>query len=291
MTLVVPTRREYAAVAGRVRSDQPVGERACVPTMGALHAGHIQLVKEARKVVGESGEVVVTIFVNPTQFGAHEDLASYPRPLSEDIARCTEAGVDLVFAPLVEEMYPGGATLDSMTSIHPGPVGKILEAVDRPDHFAGMLTVVAKLLNITQPHHAFFGEKDYQQLALVKNMVRDLNMPVKVHGIATVRDSDGVALSSRNAYLSNAEREVARSIPRALTAAQNEVGTVGQKLTAAQALLSDEIELIYLDAMTSDLFDRLNPAAIADSGRILFAGRVGTTRLIDNCDLNSKGSA
>jgi pantoate--beta-alanine ligase len=154
-----------------------------------------------------------------------------------------------------------------------------------------MLTVVAKLLNITQPHHAFFGEKDYQQLALVKNMVRDLNMPVKVHGIATVRDSDGVALSSRNAYLSNAEREVARSIPRALTAAQNEVGTVGQKLTAAQALLSDEIELIYLEAMTSDLSDRLNPAAIADSGRILFAGRVGTTRLIDNCDLNSKGSA
>lgn len=290
MTLVVPTRSEYAAVAGRVRSGHPVGERACVPTMGALHAGHIQLAKEARKIVGDSGEVVVTIFVNPTQFGVHEDLASYPRPLSEDIARCTEAGVDLVFAPLVEEMYPGGATLDSMTSIHPGPVGEILEAVDRPNHFAGMLTVVAKLLNITQPHHAFFGEKDYQQLALVKNMVRDLNMPVKVHGIATVRDSDGVALSSRNAYLSNREREVAQSIPRALTAAQNEVGTVAQKLAAARALLSDEIELIYLEAMTNDLSDRLNPAAIADSGRILFAGRVGTTRLIDNCDINSKGS-
>lgn len=290
MTVVVHTRSEYAALAGRAKNTQPLGERAVVPTMGALHDGHMQLVKEARKVVGETGEVVVTIFVNPTQFGANEDLASYPRPFHEDIALCTEAGVDLVFAPLLEEMYPGGAELRSMTSVHPGPVGAILEAVDRPGHFAGMLTVVAKLFNITQPNHAFFGEKDYQQLALVNAMVLDLNMPVTVHGVATVRDSDGVALSSRNTYLSDHERVVARSIPLALAAAQNQVGTVAQKLAAAQALLSNEIEVVYLEAMANDLSSRLSPDTVADSGRILFAGTVGSTRLIDNCSINSGDS-
>lgn len=291
MTVVVHTRSEYAALAGRARSGQPVGERAVVPTMGALHAGHMQLVKEARKVVGETGEVVVTIFVNPTQFGANEDLASYPRPFHEDIALCTEAGVDLVFAPLVEEMYPDGAILNFMTSVQPGPVGEILEALDRPGHFAGMLTVVAKLFNITQPNHAFFGAKDYQQLALVNNMVLDLNIPVKVHGVATVRDSDGVALSSRNAYLSDHERQVAGSIPTALTAARNHAGTVAQKLALALELLSGEIDVVYLEAMAVDLSTRLNPDSVAESGRILFAGMVGTTRLIDNCDINSGDSA
>jgi pantoate--beta-alanine ligase len=259
--------------------------------MGALHEGHIALIRAARELVGPEGEVVVSIFVNPTQFSATEDLSKYPRPFNEDVHVCTEAGVDVVFAPLAEEMYPGGVGLDSMTNIQPGPVGAILEALDRPGHFAGMLTVVNKLFNITQPQHAFFGEKDYQQLALVNSMVRDLNMPVMVHGVATVRDSDGVALSSRNTYLSEAEREVARSIPVALTAAQTTVGTVAEKLEAAQAVLSPEVSVMYLEAMARDLSARLNPAAAADSGRILFAGVVGTTRLIDNCDINAGDSA
>lgn len=286
MTVVVHTRSEYAAWVGLTNS-----ERACVPTMGALHAGHLQLVKEARKIVGDSGQVVVTIFVNPTQFGANEDLTSYPRSLPEDIALCTEAGVDLVFAPLVPEMYPDGATLNFMTSVQPGPVGEILEALDRPDHFAGMLTVVAKLFNITQPKHAFFGEKDYQQLALVKNMVRDLNMPVTVHGVPTVRDADGVALSSRNANLSAVDRHVARSIPVALAAAQNLAGTVAEKLGLAQELLSEKIEIMYLEALSNDLSARLDSSMVADSGRILFAGRVGTTRLLDNCNVSAGNSA
>lgn len=286
MTVVVHTRSEYAAWVGLTNS-----ERACVPTMGALHAGHLQLVKEARKIVGDSGQVVVTIFVNPTQFGANEDLASYPRSLPEDIALCTEAGVDLVFAPLVPEMYPDGATLNFMTSVQPGPVGEILEALDRPDHFAGMLTVVAKLFNITQPKHAFFGEKDYQQLALVKNMVRDLNMPVNVHGVPTVRDADGVALSSRNANLSDVDRHVARSIPVALVAAQNLAGTVAEKLGLAQELLSEKIEIMYVEALSNDLSARLDSSMVADSGRILFAGRVGTTRLLDNCNVSAGNSA
>lgn len=286
MTVVVHTRSEYAAWVGLTNS-----ERACVPTMGALHAGHLQLVKEARKIVGDSGQVVVTIFVNPTQFGANEDLTSYPRSLPEDIALCTEAGVDLVFAPLVPEMYPDGATLNSMTSVLPGPVGEILEALDRPDHFAGMLTVVAKLFNITQPKHAFFGEKDYQQLALVKNMVRDLNMPVTVHGVSTVRDADGVALSSRNANLSAVDRHVARSIPVALAAAQNLAGTVAGKLGLAQELLSEKIEIMYLEALSNDLSARLDSSMVADSGRILFAGRVGTTRLLDNCNVSAGNPA
>jgi pantoate--beta-alanine ligase len=178
-----------------------------------------------------------------------------------------------------------------MTNVQPGPVGEILEALDRPGHFAGMLTVVAKLLAITQPRHAFFGAKDYQQLALVNNMVRDLNMPITVHGVATVRDPDGVALSSRNTYLSDHEREVARSIPAALTAAQNLTGTVAEKLALALELLSNEIEVVYLEAMAVDLSARLNPDSVAESGRILFAGMVGTTRLIDNCSIQMGDSA
>lgn len=291
MTVVAHTRSEYAALAGRGRDDRPAGERAVVPTMGALHAGHMRLVDAARELVGPYGEVVVTIFVNPTQFGAGEDLASYPRPFHQDIQLCTEAGVDLVFAPLIEEMYPRGTGLATMSNVAPGPVGEILEGVDRPGHFTGVLTVVSKLLNITQPQHALFGEKDYQQLALINNMVIDLDMPVQIHGVPTVRDSDGVALSSRNAYLTESEREIAQSIPVALTAAQHATGTVAEKLAAAHALLSPQIDLGYLEAMTNDLTARLNPDSVAESGRILFAGRVGTTRLIDNCAINPGGPA
>ncbi|MCF8539538.1 MAG: pantoate--beta-alanine ligase [Candidatus Nanopelagicales bacterium] len=290
MTVVVHTRKDYWALMEGAPDNEARGDRACVPTMGALHAGHMQLVTAARELVGPRGQVVVTIFVNPTQFGASEDLASYPRPFHEDVAQCVTAGVDIVFAPTVEEMYPGGARLDTMTSVHPGPVGEILEAVDRPGHFAGMLTVVAKLLNITQPQHAFFGEKDYQQLALITSMVADLNMPVTVHGVPTVRDADGVALSSRNTYLSESERVIAQSIPAALRAAQRTEGTVADKVQVAQAHLSAEIDVHYLEAMSNDLSARLDPPQVPVSGRLLFAGNVGSTRLIDNMDIGAGGT-
>lgn len=164
---------------------------ALVPTMGALHAGHLELVRQA-KLPG--AVVVVSIFVNPLQFGAGEDLDAYPRTLDADLALLREAGVELVFAPTAAAMYPEGRR----TMIHPGPLGAELEGGSRPTHFAGMLTVVAKLLQITAPNVVFFGEKDYQQLALVRQMVQDLNFDVRVVGVPTVREQDGLALSSRN---------------------------------------------------------------------------------------------
>lgn len=281
MTVIAHTIAEYAALSGRLP-----GERAFVPTMGALHAGHMKLVEKAREVVGPEGEVVVSVFVNPTQFGANEDLAQYPRPFLDDVRMCTDYGVDLVFAPLVEEMYPGGVSFDTMTMVQPSSIASILEGADRPGHFAGMLTVVTKLFNITQADHAFFGEKDYQQLCLVSAMARDLNFPLTVHGVPTVRDHDGLALSSRNVFLSDSERELALTIPQALTAAQTTQGTVADKLEAARSVLATDIELAYLEAMTLDLTQRLNPESIAESGRLLIAAKVGTTRLLDNCDIN-----
>lgn len=282
MTVIAHTIAEYAALSGRVP-----GQRAFVPTMGALHAGHMKLVEKARETVGPEGEVVVSIFVNPTQFGANEDLAQYPRPFLDDVRLCTEYGVDLVFAPLVEEMYPGGIGFDSMTMVQPSKVASILEGADRPSHFAGVLTVVAKLFNITGADHAFFGEKDYQQLALISAMVRDLDFPVVVHGVPTVRDHDGLALSSRNIYLSAEDRELALTIPQALSAAQEIRGTVGEKLDVARGILSPAIDVAYLEAMTLDLGQQLNPDAVADSGRLLIAAKVGSTRLLDNCDINA----
>lgn len=285
MTVIAHTIAEYAALSGRLP-----GERAFVPTMGALHAGHMKLVERAREVVGPEGEVVVSVFVNPTQFGANEDLAQYPRPFLDDVRMCTDYGVDLVFAPLVEEMYPGGVSFDNMTMVQPSNIASILEGADRPGHFSGMLTVVAKLFNITQADHAFFGEKDYQQLSLVSAMARDLNFPLTVHGVPTVRDHDRLALSSRNVFLSDSERELALTIPQSLTAAQETQGTVADKLEAARSVLAPEIELAYLEAMTLDLTQRLNPDAIVESGRLLIAAKVGTTRLLDNCDINGSHS-
>lgn len=294
MTVIAHTIAEYSALSGRLP-----GARAFVPTMGALHAGHMKLVEQAREQVGPEGEVVVSIFVNPTQFGANEDLAQYPRPFLDDVRLCTEHGVDLVFAPLVEEMYPDGIGFDSvttgttktqMTMVTANQLSSILEGADRPGHFSGVLTVVAKLFNITAPDHAFFGEKDYQQLALIRAMVRDLNFPLTVHGVPTVRDHDGLAMSSRNVYLRPEERERALTIPQALNVAQRAEGTVGDKLNAARSVLSPDIEIAYLEAMTVDLSQRLNPDVVADSGRILIAAKVGATRLLDNTDIHAGSS-
>ncbi|MGW3322378.1 pantoate--beta-alanine ligase [Streptomyces virginiae] len=207
------------------------GRRAVVMTMGALHEGHATLIRTARELAGPEGQVVVTVFVNPLQFGAGEDLDRYPRTLDADLVIAEEAGADAVFAPAVDEVYPGG---DPQVRITAGPMGERLEGATRPGHFDGMLTVVAKLLHLTRPDLALFGQKDAQQLALIRRMVTDLNFPVEVVGVPTVREEDGLALSSRNRYLSAAERSTALALSRALFA--------GRDRLAAQAALRARAE-------------------------------------------------
>ena len=246
-----------------------------VPTMGALHEGHLALVRNAQRIPGAL--VVVSIFVNPLQFGEGEDLDAYPRTLDEDVAKLAEAGVELVFAPSATAMYPEGPR----TTVQPGQTGEILDGAARPGHFAGMLTVVAKLFNIVAPHQAFFGEKDYQQLVLIRQMVADLNLDVRVVGVPTVRESDGLAMSSRNRYLSDDERELATTINAALVA-----GTFAAKggrqavIDAAAAVLAErpQITLDYLELRAADLGEPPEEGP----GRLLVAARIGTTRLIDN---------
>ncbi|MBV2354619.1 pantoate--beta-alanine ligase [Streptomyces sp. J2-1] len=196
----------------------PRGRRAVVMTMGALHEGHATLVRAARTLAGPDGEVVVTVFVNPLQFGAGEDLDRYPRTLDADLEIAGRAGADVVFAPSVDEVYPGG---DPQVRIAAGPMGTVLEGASRPGHFDGMLTVVAKLLHLTRPDAALFGQKDAQQLALIRRMVRDLNFGVEIVAVPTVREDDGLALSSRNRYLSAGERATALALSRALFAGRD----------------------------------------------------------------------
>ncbi|MEV7426131.1 MULTISPECIES: pantoate--beta-alanine ligase [unclassified Streptomyces] len=197
------------------------GRTAAVLTMGALHEGHAALVRAARAHVGPDGFVVVTVFVNPLQFGAGEDLDRYPRTLEADLEVAGAAGADAVFAPSADEVYPDGAPLVTLAA---GPMGERLEGASRPGHFDGMLTVVAKLLHLTRADASFFGTKDAQQLALVRRMVRDLNFPAEIVGVPTVREEDGLALSSRNRYLSPAERRTALALSRALFAARDRLG-------------------------------------------------------------------
>jgi pantoate--beta-alanine ligase len=265
--------------------------RAFIPTMGALHQGHLDLVDAARALVGADGEVVMSIFVNPTQFGHATEVSQYPRTLESDLAQCAANGVDIVFAPSVNEMYPDGIENSQYVSVQPGPQGSILEGVDRPGHFAGVLTIVAKLLNLVQPNFATFGEKDYQQLALISRMVQQLNFPVKVVGVQTRREPDGLAMSSRNAFLTPEQRTEAASISRALFAAQRVEGNIDAKLSAARDALSGEIKTSYLVAMTNDLSRELVGTENAHQGRLLFAGLLGSTRLIDNMPLGEVNSS
>ncbi|WP_030019192.1 pantoate--beta-alanine ligase [Streptomyces monomycini] len=202
------------------------GQRAVVMTMGALHEGHATLVRAARDRVGPAGQVVVTVFVNPLQFGAGEDLDRYPRTLEADLALAGAAGADAVFAPAAGEVYPGGAPQVRITA---GPMGDLLEGASRPGHFDGVLTVVGKLLHLTRPDVALFGQKDAQQLAVIERMVADLNFDVRIVGVPTVREDDGLALSSRNRYLSAADRRTALALSRALFAARD-------RLAAEEAL-------------------------------------------------------
>ncbi|MEV6740148.1 pantoate--beta-alanine ligase [Streptomyces sp. NPDC051104] len=194
------------------------GRTAVVMTMGALHEGHATLVRAARKHVGSRGFVIVTVFVNPLQFGAGEDLDRYPRTLDADLKVAEQSGADVVFAPSVDEVYPGG---EPQVRISAGPMGERLEGAFRPGHFDGMLTVVAKLLHLTRADVALYGQKDAQQLALIRRMVRDLNFGVEIVGVPTVREEDGLALSSRNRYLSPQERHTALALSRALFAGRD----------------------------------------------------------------------
>ncbi|GAA2693244.1 pantoate--beta-alanine ligase [Actinoplanes palleronii] len=273
MTQVVHTRDELAAALDKAPLDQAAGGIAVVMTMGALHDGHRELIRVARQ---SSAFVVVTIFVNPLQFGPNEDFEKYPRTLAEDLEACRAEGAALVFAPSRDDVYPGGPPSITM---NPGPLGAILDGASRPGHFAGMLTVVEKLLRLTRAEVAYFGEKDFQQLALIRRMVVDLELGVRIVGVPTVREKDGLALSSRNRFLSPAERRSALALSRALRegAAHGDPEAV---LAAAHKILSEEpgVRPDYLELTGPDL------GAVPDDGpaRLLVAAKVGTTRLIDN---------
>ncbi|OBI44718.1 pantoate--beta-alanine ligase [Mycobacterium kyorinense] len=246
-----------------------------VPTMGALHDGHLALVRAAKRVPGSV--VVVSIFVNPLQFGVGEDLDAYPRNLEDDLALLRGEGVDVVFTPSVTAMYPDGPR----TAVHPGPLAAELEGASRPTHFAGMLTVVLKLLQIVRPDRVFFGEKDYQQLVLVRQMVTDLNVGVTVVGVPIVRETDGLAMSSRNRYLDPHQRELAGALSAALVAGMHAAPAgAAAALAAAGAVLAElpAIEVDYLEVRDP----ALGPAPAHGPGRLLIAARLGTTRLLDN---------
>ncbi len=273
---VVARNREDLA---RARAELS-GTVGVVMTMGALHEGHAALLQAARE---QADHVIATIFVNPLQFGPHEDYDRYPRTFDADLALCTEHRVDVVFAPSAEVMYPTG---EPMVRVNPGPLGEVLEGASRPGFFHGVLTVVLKLLNLTRPDVAFFGEKDYQQLTLVRRMVHDLDLPTRIVGIPTVREADGLALSSRNSYLTPAERDSALALSRALFAgvAAAEAGQGPQQvLAAAQAVLdaATGVRTDYLVLTDPDL----GPAPTSGPARLLVAAWVGTTRLIDNIAL------
>lgn len=249
-----------------------------VPTMGALHDGHEALVERARET---GGLVVVSVFVNPMQFGPTEDLDIYPRDLDGDTARLEELGVDVVFAPDADEMYPHGA---SSTVVTAGHLGTTLEGRSRPGHFDGMLTVVTKLLHIVDPDVAVFGEKDAQQLFLVRRMVRDLDLTATIASVETVRDADGLALSSRNARLSAAQRHDALAVPRALAAACAVADRgVETMLAAAQGVLQSDsgVRLDYLSIVDPETFLPV-PDEHHGPVHVLIAARVGDVRLIDN---------
>ncbi|MEV6639759.1 pantoate--beta-alanine ligase [Amycolatopsis sp. NPDC051371] len=248
---------------------------ALVPTMGALHAGHRELIRRAKRL--PNNVVATSIFVNPLQFGEGEDFEAYPRPLEADLAVLGEDGVEIAFTPSADALYGEGAAV----TVHPGPLGEELEGAVRPGHFAGVLTVVAKLFNLLRPDYALFGEKDYQQLVLIKRMVRDLNIDTHVIGVPTVRERDGLALSSRNVYLTPEQREDAVVLSAALTAgafvgrdgAEAVLETAWKTLAARPA-----VEVDYLELRGTDL----GPAPVDGEARLLIAARVGSTRLIDN---------
>ncbi len=277
----LPVARTVAELRAQVADWRRRGARiGLVPTMGALHDGHLSLVTRARQ---DADRIVASVFVNPTQFGAGEDFESYPRDEERDRDLLASAGCDLLYAPDVAEIYPEGfATTVSVAGVS-GP----LEGAARPHHFAGVATVVAKLLIQGAPDVAVFGEKDYQQLLVIRQMVRDLDLPVQVIGAPTVRAEDGLARSSRNAYLSTEQRAIASRLnvilvqaAKALAAGANVMST---EALASQALLDAGFDVVdYLEARGADDLRRLGPGPVDVPARVLVAARLGRTRLIDN---------
>jgi len=272
---------EYAALRSALDRDAAL-RIAYVPTMGALHEGHRSLIKLA-KSLGEV--VVVSIFVNPLQFGPGEDYARYPRPLEDDLQVCEADGVDIVFVPNVSDLYPAGRQV----TVDAGTLGSILEGRSRPGHFNGVLTVVLKYFNIIRPRVAVFGEKDAQQLACIQRMVIDLNLDIEIVGAPTVREPDGLALSSRNVFLSVSERAVARSLSAALEKAATQTSVPSARAAAYEVLDRAEAEPCFeLDYATI-----VNPSTFAEVSDdhaglaiLVLAARVGDTRLIDNAKIN-----
>jgi pantoate--beta-alanine ligase len=282
-TAVVETIPELRSA---LSDERAAGRRiALVPTMGALHDGHLALIERATEI---ADTVVVSIFVNPLQFGPSEDLDLYPRTLADDRKKLDRLGVQLIFAPSADEMYPTGV---SATRVTAGAVGSLYEGRSRVGHFDGVLTVVSKLLNIVQPQSVVFGQKDAQQVFLVKRMVSDLNVPVAVEVVPTVRDSTGLALSSRNRYLGARELRAARGLSVALEAAESAADRgIDAVLAAAQSVLMGE-SLVALDYLTIVHPDTFLPVDDDHDGKavVLVAARVGTTRLIDNATIYLKG--
>ncbi|RYD02832.1 hypothetical protein N752_22725 [Desulforamulus aquiferis] len=250
-----------------------------VPTMGYLHEGHLALVREARQCCDF---VVMSIFVNPTQFGPKEDFGSYPRDLQRDSALAADAGVDIIFAPEVEEMYPQGFR----TSVDVEGITDVLCGAARPGHFRGVATVVTKLFNIVQPDRAFFGQKDYQQVLVIKGLVRDLNINIKVVDVPIARESDGLALSSRNVYLSESEREAAKVLSRSLAKAQEQVANGIRSIEEIRGLVVSEIEsepLARIDYVEiRSIPDLKDLKVLEDRALLALAVKFGNTRLIDN---------
>jgi pantoate--beta-alanine ligase len=269
--------RAPAEMVAWSRAARGRGERiAFVPTMGALHEGHVTLLREARR---RGDRLVLSIFVNPTQFGPNEDLSRYPRDLPGDLQKAAGAGTDLAFVPEAPDMYPAG----HQTVVEVRELARGLDGVFRPDHFAGVATVVAKLFNIVAPDVAVFGEKDFQQLAIVRRMVADLSMPLEIVGVPTVREPDGLAMSSRNAYLSAGERARALSLSRALFGARDHAAAGIRETALLLQEARDLLDVDKLDYLELCDAETLVPITHVDRPAVLLvAGFIGRTRLIDN---------
>ncbi len=262
------------------------GRVVFVPTMGALHEGHLQLMRDARKIAGQEGRVAVSIFVNPLQFGPKEDFSKYPRELDDDAAKCESVGVDAIFAPDAGEMYPADRSIMVLET----KLSQVLCGASRPGHFDGVCTVVLKLFNLVQPDTAIFGKKDYQQLAIIKRMVRDLNVPVEIIGSETLRESDGLAMSSRNRYLNESERQQAPAIRRALLLMKESWMQGAHDAVELKALFQEYLSehaplhrLDYIECVDRDTLDPLSE--VNANGLLVTAVFFGNTRLIDNLEI------
>ncbi|MCF2706028.1 pantoate--beta-alanine ligase [Arcanobacterium haemolyticum] len=280
MARLARTKAELRAALGDL-----AGRTALVMTMGALHDGHLSLVRAAREA---AQNVVVSIFVNPLQFGPGEDYEAYPRDLEADMALLDTVGVEVVFAPEVADMYPR----EPLVRINPGPVATRFEGATRPIHFAGVLQVVNKVFNLVQPDVAFFGQKDAQQLALIRTMVADLDMPIDIAAVPIKREESGLAMSSRNSYLSDDEKIEALALNQALSVGRDAAahGATPEAVHAAAKRVLDEapgVKLDYLELVDPDTFEPLAPQA--EHGLIITAAWVGSTRLIDNMEVTFRG--